>query len=601
LGLTKPLYLFFVALSFYLLYKSRADEVYTIWGAVPSTFIIIFFTATFLLVLITLSSEKTEFKMLFLIVHSILSLTFYALVFPFGRTGVPQMVLGEIRLIFENITPVGLTTWPTLPAGNILLQIYHWSRGYNLESLLNVIFARMFGIDVYWTNLLLVPLLWGTFVPMLAFAITKELCKSEKISVFAGLAVLAFPTLIFYGSFSTHNSLAFIFLFGSLYFFLKYLGSSESKWPILMLLTCSASFLSHFLAGIVAFSLLPLAIAFKSYTKMKEESSTEAKINLFLAIGICTSLLPLALLSHRFFFHITTTFSLDKLSTYSIIEALAVFLLGEYTYFPFSTALAFAIGPLLGIIGMIYLLRSVKQGSNKNLQALALFLSIAFLMILANYGITKLFMVNVPFEEERLWALRDFMAVPLVAFLVGSFITFMHQKTLNMSNEICSRLRLNVKSIVPYIIFALLLSGWITISVYHAYPVYSPLQTTPYEVEAVKYIDETSNGTYIAIGDPWIIFAGEMFVGVHNPRAFYFFYQDPDGAALFTKMKNNPSNDTLVEAMEYNNATVAYFIIEKPRLGDQEFNRIILQAEQNRVAVYETFGKGKLYIFYYKK
>jgi len=49
-----------------------------------------------------------------------------------------------------------------------------------------------------------------------------------------------------------------------------------------------------------------------------------------------------------------------------------------------------------------------------------------------------------------------------------------------------------------------------------------------------------------------------------------------------------------------NDATVAY-IIEKPRLGTEEYNRVITQALQNDIQVYGVFGEGKLHVFYYEK
>jgi len=147
-------------------------------------------------------------------------------------------------------------------------------------------------------------------------------------------------------------------------------------------------------------------------------------------------------------------------------------------------------------------------------------------------------------------------------------------------------------------------SGWVTASVYYAYPHWGPLQTTSYEIEAVKFIEQNTTERYIVICDQWIIFAGQMFVGINNPRAYYFPSTDPEGIAIFVKMKNDPENQTMIEALKINNATTAYFIIEKPRLGTQIYNGIIQQAQQNNLQTYKTFyykGEEKLRIFCYKK
>lgn len=600
-------YLLMVTASFYLLYASRSAEVYAVWEKLHPAFIPVFFLANLLFVSIIVSSAETGLKILFSILHSILCLSFYVFVFPFGRVGVPQMVLGEIRLVFDNVTPLGLFGWSRQPASSFILQIYNWSRIYNLETLSNVIFARMFGVDIYWTNLLMVPLLWATFVPVTAYALTKELIGNRYISAFTGLTFLLFPTLIFWGTFSTHNSLGFIFYFASLYVSLKYLSSNELKWPILMLLLSLASFLSHFLSGIMSFSLLLLAATVKFYTKANRESPREAKILLLLSLVLCASFLPSALLLNRFFFPITTSFSLDKLGRYSVSEAVGLLAAGQLVYFDPMQALFLGIGSLLGFIGIMYCLRSSMRESGGRFQVLVLFLLAAFLVVVVDYRIMKVFMVNVPFEEERMWVFSDLIAFPFASLLIGSFAAFIGGRKSDGPNKASSlsrsalSARIGPKPILSYALFVLLLSGWIMVSVYYAYPSYGPLQTTPYEVEAVRHIDETTSENYIVVCDQWMIFAGEMFVGVQNPRAFYFFYQSSSGVALFTKMRLNPSNDTLLEAMGYNNATTAYFIIEQPRLGTEEFARVIQQAEQNRIAVYKIFGDGKLYVFVYRR
>ncbi len=58
------------------------------------------------------------------------------------------------------------------------------------------------------------------------------------------------------------------------------------------------------------------------------------------------------------------------------------------------------------------------------------------------------------------------------------------------------------------------------------------------------------------------------------------------------------------EAMTYNNATVAYFVVDKPRLRAEEYTRIIQQAEQNNLQTYKTFyyeNEEKIRIFYHKE
>lgn len=95
-----------------------------------------------------------------------------------------------------------------------------------------------------------------------------------------------------------------------------------------------------------------------------------------------------------------------------------------------------------------------------------------------------------------------------------------------------------------------------------------------------------------------------MIVGIGNPNALYFHSKDPKGLMLFIEMKTNSTTEPMKKAMTCNNATVAYFVIDKPRLRAEEYTRIIQQAQQNSLQTYKIFyyeNEEKLRIFYHKE
>ena len=603
LHVVRILYLSMVVLSFFLLFMARSGEVHTVWEFLHPLFIPVFFGTTFLLLTIILSSEKVEHKVLFTIIHSVLSHVFFVIVFPAGDVGGQQLVLGRTRLVFDNVFLHGAHA----PADNILLQIYQLD-GVNFQSALSVIFARMFGVDIYWSHSLLVPVLWGVFVPIAAFMTTKALGGGKTVSVLSGLLVSSFPYTVYWGAISVYNSLGFIFFFFSLYFFLKYFSSNKSKLPFLMVAFTLVSFLAHYLTGVISISFLLLAVALRKYEAEKSVSPTAARALLLVAFIFCTCLLPMSLIYQELIRPFHTHFGLDRLFGLSTGETVSLFLFGEYVNFSFKTLPVFILGPLLGLLSMIYFLGSSERRSDKNFRVCAFFLFMGFFMVLIDYRILKLFMVNVPFNEERLWLFRDFIAVLFVAIAIERFMTPLFGKNSNTLRKLRSKFlnipSLQAKSIVAYILILLSLSGWVTASVYYGYPHLAPLQTTSYEVEAVKYTDKNTTERYVVICDQWLIYAGQMFIGINNPRAFYFYHGDSQGIALFIEMKENPSPEPMIEAMKTNNATVAYFIVEEPRLGTEEYNRIVTQAQQKGLQKYQIFyygGEEKLRIFYYKK
>ena len=627
--LTRLVYPFMVVLSFYLLFMSRSGEVHTVWEVLHPAFIPVFFAATSLLLATIFSSEKLGYKLLLIIIHSILCHTFFVIIFPAGNVGVQQVMLGQSRLVFDNIMPHGFG----LTEETTLLSIYILFRGENLQTAFSVIFARMFGVDLYWSHLLLVPLLWGIFVPIIAFMISKTVGASEKISVLSSLLVSLFPANIIWGAASISNGLGYLFFFCFIYFVLKYIESNKAKNLFLVAIFFFVSFLSHYLAGTMALSLLILANSVKTYQKDKARSPVSAKSMLTLAFIFCASILPFVLAYRRFFYPWANThFSLQKLYEQPPIEMVLSLVFGGYLDFisreAYITTLIFGIATLLGIIGMAYILRrGLKKVPKRSVNPSVLFLFLGLLMVIGDDRIIKYFMMNVPFFEiERLWLFRDFILVPFVAIFIGAAMHKMRAfldllcknikmlllkiptHTLSKKSSFLTRIsslkRITLGSILTYVALLTIVSGWITLSVYYAYPHWGPLQTTSYELEAVKYIQTTTNETYIVICDVWITYAGGMITGISNPQAYYFYYTDPRGISLFVEMKNNPTNETMKEAMKTNNAKTAYFIIEEPRLGTDEYNSVIQTAQQNNLQNYKTFhyeGIEKLHIFYYRR
>jgi len=226
-------------------------------------------------------------------------------------------------------------------------------------------------------------------------------------------------------------------------------------------------------------------------------------------------------------------------------------------------------------------------------------------------------MSGLPLNEERLWVFRDFIAVPFVALAIYAVVSSLKTLLKATSLPTLSLARLKALSKAKILrVFSLLftlnilipvvLGGWITLSLSAAYPQVAPLQTTWYELEAVKYIEENTDEKYVVIGDIWTIFAGEMIVGIFNPTAYYFGEHDPRGYDLFSKMRRDPSPQVMIEAMNQTgtNTIVAYFIVTEPRIDPEEYNRIIQQAQQNGLQTYKIFyypeGQEKLRVFIYQ-
>ena len=591
-------YLLLIGISLYLLLLSRSGEVRTVWEPLNSLFMPVYVSATFLLLTIIFLPGSVEKKLLFIMIHSLLSHSLFVVIFPAGDIGAQILTLGRSRLVYENISING---WPVSlpPTSNIFSRIYYWFRGINFQTALSVTFARMLGVDIMWSHIWLVPVLWGTFVPIAAFLTTRALGIGERASLLAGLLIALCPNTIYYGAISVSNSVGLVFFFFSLYFALKYLSNGR-RALFLLLVFSFFSFLTHFLTGVMSLSLLFLVITLRQYSAGKKGSPNIGKALWCITLVFCSSLLPLSLIYQKLLFPFYTYFSLDKLNGLPVVDMISLILFGGYLNFSVYGALLNVAGALLGFFAMIYCLKNIiKMNFDKSFRLGSLFLFSGFLVALVDYRVLKVFMVGVPFNEERIWLFRDFLAIPFLGLLFDKVIAYLHGQMSKAPN-----VKVKAKSFVTYVLIFIALTGWIATSFFYGYPHFAPLQTTSYELEAAKHIGKTTPERYVVITDLWMSLAGHAIVGTTNPHSLYFSTRDPEGVSLFIEMKSNPTNDTMVSAMKHNNATTAYFIIEKPRLGTEKYNDIIDQAQQNGLQTYRTFdyqGQEKLRIFIYRK
>jgi hypothetical protein len=609
LRLAELLYLLTMVLSVYFLLLSRTGEAHTIWEVLHPTLLPALFVATSLLVAIAFSSEKTAYKIILIMLHSILFHFFFSIIFPVGDLSGQQMVLGRIRRLQDDSLIHG---WPPAPLGSFSSEIFSRFGGINFQGALTVVLGQMLSLDLLPVHLFLVPFLWGVFTPVAVYLATFAISRDEKVSVLASLLLSAFPYATYFGAISVPNSLGFIFFFFAICFMLKYLSSDDSKTLALLLLFIFFAFFAHYLAGIISISLFLLAVTFKAYRNYEGPRSV-AKVSLIFTFIVAASVLPFSLWYLKFFRPITQTgFTSSRLFELSSQQIIGLLTIGELVYtLDYMTIFLVLVGPAIAFLFMIYILFSKRKNPHTMQRTEIHFLVAAFFLVMVDYRILKLFMEGLPFNEERLWVFRDFLASPFVAL---AFYTVLTKLSSLIKSKLSETFRLSsVKSLArqgSFGILALLLAsnllvpvligGWATYSLNAAYPQLSVLQTTWYELEAVRSIDETTSQKYVVIGDLWTIYAGERIVGINNPRAYYFAEFDKTGIDLFTAMKQDPSPEWMQQAMNITNTSIAYFIITQPRVPLDEFTVTVTKAIQMGFR-WRVLGEGKLYIFIYEK
>jgi len=235
-------------------------------------------------------------------------------------------------------------------------------------------------------------------------------------------------------------------------------------------------------------------------------------------------------------------------------------------------------------------------------RVLVLFLFLGFLVVFVDYRVLKLFALGLPVSEERVWVFRDLVVFPFAAFLVCAVVEFLGKSISGVGAKAFRISSRGLLRVVLSVFVFVLIAGWVLASVFSVYPHFGPLQITSYELDAARHLKDVSDRSYVVIGDRYTDLAGGMIVGLNNPGAFYFAYTDPFGIKLFNEMVANPSDETMVKAMDFTNCTIAYFFVDRLRLGDSEFNRVVSAALLNGLERLPVgFGDGMLVVFRFEK
>ncbi len=593
-------YLIYFILSGYcafLLVNARSGWVHgTVWSVVSPIFFTTYALAALVLLgIILYSNTRAASKVLIISIFALISVSVYAIVLYPDNYGDPFDNMGLARIMYDYgslkkiIRPQALTPF----------NIYYLLKEKSL-ALLTAMFCKLFLIDVYWVHTFITPILWSLFVPLSIYKVTRILNGEERVAVLAAFLTTFYAGFIGWASRSTGNSLGFMMFVVSLYFSLAYLKSQRKASRLLLtLLVVMACGLVHLLTGLTSLSFLLLALALLKYESFKAQNTSRARVTAYflVLVGVLQTvfLVPAMFALNNFIYarfapslasEAMTAFSWEKLAQTDIW--LLVF--GKYVDYDFKDVVLNGIFPLVGFIGLAYALK--RSAHEKNKKILILPMILAFLSLLIQYRMLEYAMVYVLFGPGRLWTFRDFIAVPFVALVIVSLVENLEGASKNPVRIMVVKrwmIKPSSRAIMAYTLIGLAISGYATFSVMRSYEWLRGLHLTALEVEAVKYIDENTDGRYVVFTMPDTTFVGAGFAGLWNPDKYYVFNKEL--GAL-------PSVSDMVDYMRTYEASVGYFIAISFRTPN--FERTIAEASR-MYGVFKVLSNenGKIYIFYY--
>jgi len=552
-------FLLSVAIGFYELLLARTGEgQVSVWLTIPSFFLPVFlFSSLCLVTILFFTKINVGLKLALISLHSFLSHSVFSLVWYPGRYGDTWSYLGNARYI--DVTG-SFYAYKWLYSQRLIADIIKYQAHYGLV----IFFRRMFSLDIYWVHVFFIPLLWSLFVPIFFYKIAELLAvkKNTSFPLFCAIGSNLFSPLIYWGAISTAYSLGLLLLLFSITLLLYWVNTRTRRILFLSLLASVATLFAHPQAGVFAFSFFFVAVIIQG------KLPRILKLILFAMTFVAY---PYVSYLHNATFSLKGLLSLENFLSFQL-----------------------DITTLLLIFGFVGLLFGVRSKLLKGKGVLMLFLFYA--TVAANYYVSMYGMQNAP-VPQRILTLADILLVPFVA--QGFMITADFLKD-GLSQVKANFLKnaARFRSVATFII-CMFLSLLLTSAIYQAYPrqEITEVQPAAYELEAIQYIDSTSEGRYVVLGDTNLAGLAGGFLGIDYSYGCYsakgiFGIPEWDywNMKLYQQMLRNPSLSVLEEAMSKANVGISYFVVSKREPNYKDIVRRtseVLQANR-------TFGEGKL-------
>lgn len=555
----------FVVIGFYALLTARTGEGgASVWLTIPYYFLPSFLVASLLLVSILFFTRgHLGSKLSLVFVYSFLVRSLFWIVWYPGRYGDPWVHLGEARFIAKTGMPYAYS-W--MLQQFLIVDLV----GKKAQYALVVLLTRMFGVDIYWVHILLVPFLWSFLVPLSSYKVAEMLTKkrSEKVPLVAAVAASLVSSLVGWGTVSVPNSVGFMFFFFTMFLLLYWMRTGERRLWFLSLLTAVATTVAHFQPGIFAFVFFFMVTIFR---KVSRTTKVAFYVLLF-------ALYPVALYLLGAHFWFEGLINLENLAAMQS-DILTVIL-------------------FFGLLGWVLSLKNLHVDHKSAFLVFVFYVTVVLEYYLSMYG-----MLEVPFGPHRILLIADLLLLPFIGLGVIGLVDALAE----MFKRKRTRGRVGfLPRAAGFMLICVVLSAQATLALYQAYPQnegFPYAQPSVYEMEAIYYINSTASAPYVVLCDTQVASLAIGLLGMDYGYAGgeWGIFGIPEfnypTIMMYGEMKASPSLHIMERAVNFvKRVEIAYFVVSK-KVGP-DFEKIVSETSA-LLPVEAVFGDGKLYVFKY--
>jgi hypothetical protein len=555
-------YLILFTISIFMLWRSQTVEaIFTPWQVLPKEFFAVYLLATFNLIVLILKG-KSPCAPILIALHYFLTTGVALIIYKLGYGFDPFIHQTTEQVIFAK--------------GFILPKPFYYLGQYSLV----VFLAHFLQISVDWIDKLLLPILLSAFLPYtICKSIKKTFILPKNICHLLSLSFLFLPFGLFIVT--TPQALANLFCIMAIFLSFLYLQDKQIPFPYLIFLALTASAI-HALSGIPIIIYLVIVFLIKN-------KNLAAKIILPIFCALSALALPIALLTNSFISIYKVSWQQNAIS---FIDLPSIFTKQYRFIFDLAYLYRNSIYWLFIIIAIATLIYLIKQKKAQIFLASLL----TFVILIINAFLLNFTKVNFIIEYEqgdfsrRVWQLAFYFLLPIVCYGLYIFA----QKTLQ-------------KSFINRLFLITILTLSLTFALYLSYPRYDDYENSKFinvsatDFQAVKFIEKDS------VGDNYVVLANQMTsaaaLKTYGFSKYYngnYFYPIPTGGPLYDyyekMLYTNTSRETMIEAMDFAEVNVAYFIL--PTYWKQ-FATVDSAAQKAAGSIYNL--GDKIYIYKFSK
>ena len=582
-------YLALVSTTFLELWQLRTSQaIISPWELVSENFFIFFFLASFLLFFIIYQNQRYCVNIFLISLHYFLGCSVALIVYKIGYGFDPFIHQAALEVVNQE--------------GVINPKTPYYLGQYGLIISLH----KTLGLNLVWLNKWLLAILAAWLLPPAVFSFLKKTILNlnsdnnyhvTKSALFTTIITLFFSVSLFIVN--TPQNLSYLFLILAIIY-----GYTKNIIPAIVF--AGASLAIHPLAGIPAIIWIFWLLGNRFIQSYKKKNQIYLKtIISFMTSILAIFFIPLSLIKlSGFKLIIIKNNILELFNNFSLKITLQTagqenwwLNLNYFLYFNRYLILFLIIS-----IGFIIILK-LKRKKNIHLTKLDNNYWLGLIIISFSLLISALLSSTISFQNIIAYEQGDYSHRILIISII-----FLSPFMLVAIERLAKLIITNKKNnqFIWLIIFSILLTNVL----YLSYPRFDKYynargySTSQLDIEAVKLISKNNNKPYLVLANQQVSAAALKTFGFNNyftsSLGPIYFYPIPTGGPLYQyyldMVYQNPSQETMTEAMNLVGVKQSYFIINRYWYASEN----IIEAAKISANQWESLGQDDIFIFYYQ-